>query len=353
MNPPYSTGVPDSCVVVTPEVAADTHNGSAFVKSLLNVLRKEKDRIHYLTVQSLAKRIQVDNKYVLNSAFDIHCLIIRISSDNGAVHCFGKRADCFLLNRDKGGYHSFILGQKEIGGRIILSAGTAQGIEPKTRLAFFVSDVKDAWNDKYGYLVVDSASATSAVVRPSDASKKALPPIFYAAETQYPNEIIRVRIEGEQPLTGPFQPKSFSWVKQEPDKANITLQFNYSSEGVTFFWNGLESDNSPRVNYKIDAADTSQSSTVRMLRVAARLTYHLSRPSPANVFAKGLHIQLQKILGSGKGRKPSDEDLLQNGCMSTTPMDETYCLVVKNETKTDLWPYVLTFDPRNLNICKF
>jgi hypothetical protein len=69
----FNWGIPDSCVVVTPKVAAETDSGSAFVKSLLKVLQAEKKarRIFSLTVQSLAKRIQVDHKYVLNNAFDI------------------------------------------------------------------------------------------------------------------------------------------------------------------------------------------------------------------------------------------------------------------------------------------
>lgn len=270
------------------------------------------------------------------------------------MHCFGKSADRFLLDRTRGGaYHSFIFGRREIGGKITLSAGTAQGIERGTRLAFFVSDVKDTWNDKRGYLVVDSASATSAVLLRSSSDASKLPDIFYAAETQYPKEIIRVKFEGEQPPAGPFPPKS-SWVLQEQNKPNITLKFE-NSEYVTFFWNGL--DDNRRGNYEIDTFDISEPRTGRMLRNAARLTYHLSRPSPVNSLAKGLHIQLRKINGSGKEREPSGEDLLQDGCMSkTVGLWETlgpYCLVVENKTETDLWPYVLTYDPRNVNIGEF
>src|ERR1700720_2674432 len=159
--------------------------------------------------------------------FGIHTLKIRMSSDNRFVHCFGKSADRFLLDRTRGGaYHTFIFGRREIGGRIFLAAGAAQGIERGTRLAFFVSDVKDEWNDKRGYLVVDSVSSTHAVVLRSsfDTGKEILPDIFYAAETQHPKETMKVMFEGEQPSSGPFQPKSFSWVKQEQDKAHITLK---------------------------------------------------------------------------------------------------------------------------------
>jgi len=92
---------------------------------------------------------------------------------------------------------------------------------------------------------------------------------------------------------------------------------------------------------------------LRMVRNAARFTYYLTRAA-SDDSSLSVGMQLQKVNDDGLA---DGVDILCGGFTKVdAPEGEkrsTYCLILRNNSKVAVWPFVFVCDPLYFCICAF
>jgi hypothetical protein len=323
---------PSSFVVVTPKRVTHTNEGGAFTKSLINVLGSEKENLRLLTVQSFADKIQAD-----------------LGVD---VHCHGQNIDCLLFNPEAGkAHHAFISGKTEKDGSITLAAGEAHGVQKDATYVIYPSNMKANQNKRLGYLHIRSANVpTTSTLHFENESYFSLPPVFYAVETSFPGEMVKIF----SPTGDIAKIEKFpSWELAELiGQANVTLKF---ADGyIRVSWNGVVGD--PEHMREIDPDNIDLIRTddrdyrnriVRMIRDAARFTYHISRPSPEHSsILNELRVELREV---GAANVLNEENFVEL-TLAKGKMRGPFYLNLHNHNNVPVWPFIFICEPASFSI---
>jgi len=339
----FTWGYPYSFVVVAPDRAAETEEGGTFTKSLLKVMDLERDRIDSLTVQSLADRIQDD-----------------MSDSQVNIHCYGQNVDRIVFNPAAGeAYHAFISGHTLKDGSIALAAGFAHGVQARAVYGIYASNVIGDRNRVLGYLVVASVNDdnNSTLRLPVGSEPFHCPTIFYAVESHCPHQTVNIFFPDHSPHITTICSIPNSKRVESIEDANITL--NFDKDTVSFSWNGVTNDNE-RMRKTTRRRDPSlllmkreEKRILRMVKNAARLTYHLTRSSPDNsLVSRGLTAELREV--DAVTGEPTGKDLLDDGFAELKlAVKETrgpFCLILKNENNFPVWPFIFVCEPDGFDI---
>jgi hypothetical protein len=103
-----------------------------------------------------------------------------------------------------------------------------------------------------------------------------------------------------------------------------------------------------------DDYQTSSLNTVtKIVRSAARFTYHVSRISYNSPFSRGLEVQLQEVdavTGEASGNNVVDELGLVELKLAEGKMCGPYCLVLHNNNNVPVWPFIFICEPTRFTI---
>lgn len=258
-------------------------------------------------------------------------------------------------------YHAFISGRTLNDGSIALSAGSAHGVQTGAVYGIYSSNVIADWNKVLGYLVVtsvnDDISSTLGLSIANDPFH--IPNIFYAVEVHYPHKTVNIFFPNASTHITTICSIPNSKRVESAEDANITLRFDKDRDVVSFSWNGVANDNKriPRPTGKKDANLLSmkdEKHILRMIRSAARFTYHLTMSSPdSSLVSRGLKVQLRAV--DPVKEKPTGNDLLKGELaefrLSVKQTLGPYCLVLKNENDFPVWPFIFICEPNGFDIC--
>ena len=277
------------------------------------------------------------------------------------IHCYGQNVDRILFNPAAGeAYHAFVSGRTLKDGSIALAAGSAHGVLIGAVYGIYSSNVIADWNTVLGHLVVDNVNddISSTLCLPMGSEPFHFPTIFYAVESHCPHKTVNIFFpDASTHITTICSSPNSKRVESIKD-ANITLKLD--KDIVSFSWNGVTNDNermrktARRTDVTLLSMKTEKRQILRLVRNAARFTYHLTRSSPDNsLVSRGLTVQFQEV--DAATEKPTGKDLLEGGFAELKlAVNETrgpFCLILKNENNFPVWPYIFICEPDGFDIC--
>ncbi|KAF8329013.1 hypothetical protein F5887DRAFT_1005972 [Amanita rubescens] len=330
----FKWGDPRSFVVIAPRKAPDDRK--AFTDAAIEVLHSElqHNSLDYLTSKSFAAKIRA------------------LMPADIEVDCYGQNADRLLFNPSGGRAHyAFIPGRTEANGSITLFAGSAHGIKEGVTCGIYANPV-DTKQDILGFLNVTRVSdVTTAKLCPPSGWD--LPPVFYAVETRCLHQIVNVFVDGN--VTAPTEaPECKVVVTNDEAQANIILR---GKEGkVALLWKGTGAD--PKLRIKTPSEDSKiamsvpaddKQSLMRAIKRAARFTYYISssQSSPPSLF----EVEFKEV--NDDTEEPEGENLLKDRVAEVAiehGSSKRLCLVIRNNAKVDIWPFVFICDPIRFTI---
>ena len=270
------------------------------------------------------------------------------------IDCYGRNVDRLLFNPAGGRAHyAFISGRAETDGSFTLFAGAARGVEKSTTYAIYANHIQTD-QKCIGHLNVKGgkhairAITTQLSPRPLDIPFD-LPPVFFAVETCCPHKTVDI-FPGDVDTSAI---KSSIWRAAKEDEANITL--NIIDNNIQFLWNGF-TDSGMRVTTgdanNLSIPHDEQAKLIRAIGLAARFTYYVRPPNPSRLSSSLFKVEFQEV--DENTEDPNGTDLLKDGLVSLDITKDnsrrSFCLVLHNTAKFDIWPYVFKCDPSRFSI---
>lgn len=282
------------------------------------------------------------------------------------VDCYGRNVERLLFQRSGESFYAFIRCHSTLDLTFKLEAGSAQGVATDAIYAIYESNVKTDRNEVRGYAAVVSVDdAFSATLRFCDSQveidfKSA---VFYAVLVHNPDESVNVYLSPPNVAAASpshsntavtkIIPEPYSKQTNNQGDANIILK--PESYGYKFLWNGIK-DAGNSMGATGMKLEFSNSGNVA-LKMAARFTYHLSRPPPASsMIAHPFEVELREVEYPSEHpnqRRPGKLIAITKQPFADVELirPSQICLTLHNKTKLPVWPYVFFFDPEDLSIC--
>jgi hypothetical protein len=277
--------------------------------------------------------------------------------------CDGVHVDRALFNKNVvGGDPSFISGQVDDSGNIVLNAGDAQSIWKGAEVEIYASNFASTkTNKRLGKILVSKTTVSKSILQKETSFQP--PAHFYAKLTQpHPEEKISIYCADMQKLEvllkTPIHHLAGSRIICVGKEGNPDIVLSF--EGDTVIFERKDKLLSAPIRNCIPVTVLSVDGPMHVLQSAARFVYYLNKRNPSKHCIKSDMIpmdfhQLNEELDVSfdtifiPGPNLNKEGLATviikgNGVGCVIDGDEDFGLTIYNETKLHLHPYLFAFD---------